>query len=375
MTFPIAALRLIPDALLRELMSLRLSGPRARESLKTVLSVLVAVGAAAVLNLDDPSWAAFSGFQTMRGSLAETLPRGLMRIAGTIMGAVFGLLVAPGTADSPVLLMVFLFLVSWVGAFQSLTTKYSYAWLFFGLTAGMVVTEALAAPADVIHFAATRVAEVTVGTCACLLVASLLSDEAIETQAGIRAAIWCGSLRDFLGEDWLGKHWPLLTYTTRSALAVAFLPFVWRWFSIEDFSQTAVTSYVVMIVPSIVMQEHRQHAIFARMAHRTVGCLLGSIVALICIGLFGTGLPVTTLVLAAGVWIGYYVQTGPEEISYIGTQFALGLLITLVQGPAPITDITPGLERLLGIVIACAMLCMSMLVWPLADKDELAQQS
>jgi uncharacterized membrane protein YccC len=181
-------------------------------------------------------------------------------------------------------------------------------------------------------------------------------------------------LPDLLSEDWLRKHWLLLEYTTRSALTISFLPFIWRWFSIQNFAQTAVTSYVVMIVPSAVIQEGRHDVIFVRMAHRALGCLLGSIVALICMGFFGTGLLATILVLAGGVWVGYHVQAGPEAISYLGTQFTMGLLITLVQGPAPVMDITPGLDRLLGIVIACAMLCVSMLVWPLTDKDKLTQR-
>ena len=50
-------------------------------------------------------------------------------------------------------------------------------------------------------------------------------------------------------------------------------------------------------------------------------------------------------------------------------QFTLGVLITLVQGPAPITDITPGLERLVGIVIASAVLCLTTLVWPLVQDQ------
>jgi len=116
----ISALRPIPSALFRELQSLRLHGPRAREALKPVLSVLVAVGAATVLNLDDLSWAAFSGYMVMRGSVAESIPRGLMRIGGTIGGALLGLLLAPGAADSPVQLMASLFVVSWIGTFQSL---------------------------------------------------------------------------------------------------------------------------------------------------------------------------------------------------------------------------------------------------------------
>jgi hypothetical protein len=74
----IAALRPISAALLRELRSLALRGPRAKEGLKAVFSVLLAVGVATVFNLDDLSWAAFSGYMVMRGSIVETIPRGLM---------------------------------------------------------------------------------------------------------------------------------------------------------------------------------------------------------------------------------------------------------------------------------------------------------
>jgi uncharacterized membrane protein YccC len=368
MTMPllISALRPIPRALIRELKSLQLHGPRAREAAKPVLSVLVAVAAATILNLDDLSWAAFSGYMVMRGSVAVTFRRGLMRIAGTAGGALLGLLLAPGAADDPLLLMVFLFVASWIGTFQSLTTKYSYAWLFFGLTAGMVTTEALASPDSVVHFAATRVAEITVGTCACLVVASLFADTPSRTEQHAYGMLWCGRLRDVLNEEWLRKHWALFEHCTRAALAVALLPLVWRWFSIEDFSQTAITSYVIMIAPSAAVSERRHATIYERIAHRTLGCLLGSATALISIGLFGTGLPVTVVTLAAGVWVGYHIQTG-RDINYLGAQFTLGLLITLVQGPAPITDITPGLERLLGIAIGSAMLCLMILVWPLIE--------
>ena len=371
MTTPllISALRPIPRALVRELKSIQLRGPHAREAAKRVLSVLVAVAAATILNLDDLSWAAFGGYMVMRGSVAETFPRGLMRIAGTAGGALLGLLLAPKAADDPLLLMVSLFIVSWVGTFQSLVTKYSYAWLFFGLTAGMVTTEALASPDSVVHFAATRMTEITVGTCACLVVAGLFSDTPSRREQTAYSTLWCGRLRDVLNEDWLREHWPLFEHCTRAALAVALLPVVWRWFSIPDFSQTAVTSYVVMIVPSTAVGKRRYATIYERMAHRTLGCLLGSAFALISIGLFGTGLPVTILTLAAGVWVGYQVQTG-REINYLGTQFTLGLLITLVQGPAPITDVTPGLERLVGIAIGSAMLCLMILVWPLIEDKQ-----
>ena len=369
MALLISALLPIPAALLRELRSLALRGPRAKEAFKPVLSVLLAVGVATILNLDDLFWAAFSGYMVMRGNIAETIPRGLMRVAGTCGGALLGLLVAPHVSDNPALLMIFLFIVSWIGMFQSFATKYSYAWVFFGLTAAIVLIEALDSPASVVHFAATRVAEITIGTCACLFVASLFSDAPIDDEKRAGAGVWCARLHELLDEAWLQTHWPLIEYSTRVALAVALLPLVWRWFSIEDFSQTAVTSYAVMVIPSTIVRKRRHQTIYERMAHRTLGCFLGSAVALLCVHLFGTDLPAMLLTLAGGVWVGYSIQTGREGISYLGTQFTLGMLITLVQGPGPITDVTPGLDRLLGVFIGSVMLYLLILVWPL-PRDE-----
>src|SRR5260370_32736668 len=79
------------------------------------------------------------------------------------------------------------------------------------------------------------------------------------------------------------------------------------------------------------------------------GCLIGrsaaywaARTALICVRLLGTDLPGMVLMLAGSVWLDYPIQTGGEAVSYPGTQYALGMLITLVQVPGPITDMPPG---------------------------------
>ena len=367
------ALRPIPGAFIRELRALTLHGPRAREPLKAVLSVLLAVTVAAILRLDDLSWAAFSGYMVMRADIAELIPRGLMRTAGTIGGALVGLLLAPTVADTPFLLMLGLFVVSWIGSFQALTSRYSYAWFFFGLTAGMVLTEALAAPENVVHFAGTRVAEIAVGSCSCLVVASLFASAGAPAGTGAPrnpASITpFTGIRDAFRDAWLREHGPLLAHSTRAALAVGLLPLVWRWFSMEDFSQTAVTSYIVMMVPAATVLEHRHSTIYERMAHRTLGCLLGGGTAILCLSLFSNSMLLGTLALCVGIWIGYHIQIGNEGIGYLGTQFVLGFLITFIQGPGPVASILPGLERLLGILIGSAMLCLLILAWPLPEDD------
>jgi uncharacterized membrane protein YccC len=310
----------------------------------------------------------------MRADVKEATQRGLMRILGTLSGAAFSAVLAPMIADDPVLLVASLLIATWIGIFGSLKSRYSYAWVFFGITAGLVMTEALAAPDNVLHFAATRVAEISVGTTSCVLVASLFSASRTGAQIGVQftanAAREPSPAPKVLSEAWFEDHWALLEHATRSALAVALLPIIWRWLEIEDFSQTAVTSFVVMIVPAEVIREGRRRAIIERMAHRAAGCLLGSAVALASLSVLGNTLVASLLVLSVGVWIGYHVQNGRNGVNYVGTQFALGLLITLVQGPGPVTDITPGLERFVGILIGIAAHCLLVVFWPLKGDEQ-----
>jgi uncharacterized membrane protein YccC len=358
----------IPRALVRELRSMTFYGPRAREATMAICSVFLAVTLATVLNLDDLSWAAFSGYMVMRGDIAQTFPRGLHRIAGTVGGAAVGLLLAPVAADDAVLLMTILLVVSWGGVFGALMSRYSYAWVFVGITAGLVLTEALSSPATIWHFALTRVAEITVGTCSCFLVACLFERAGTSAQAtGLvsRPSIpLLQRLRAMCDEEWLREHWPLIVHSTRAALAVAALPLVWRWFGVQNFSQTAVTSYALMIVPASAVRGRRHQPVYERIAHRMIGCLLGSTIAIGCISLFGGDFFVEALVLGTGIWIGNHIQTGREGINYLGTQFTLGFLITLIQGPGEVTSIHPGFERLLGIVIGSGMLCTLLVIWP-----------
>jgi uncharacterized membrane protein YccC len=368
-------LRPIPAGLFRDIRTLTLHGTDAREPLKTVLSVLLAVTLADALELDDLVWAAFSGYMVMRADASVAIRRGLMRIAGTVSGAALGVVLAPAIADEPALLVAALFVATWIGIFGALKSRHSYAWVFFGITAGLVITEALAAPDDVLYFAATRVAEIAVGTASCILIASLFSANGTEPHSGAQTI--ADAVREasppprVLSEVWFDAHWVLLEHATRSALAVALLPLVWRWFEIEDFSQTALTSFVIMFVPDAVIREGRHRAIIERMTHRATGCLLGSAVALASLSALGDTLLPSLLVLSAGVWVGHHVQNGRNGVSYVGTQFVLGLLITLVQGPGPITDITPGLERLVGILIGVAADWLLIVLWPL--KGDLQQ--
>jgi hypothetical protein len=264
--------------------------------------------------------------------------------------------------------MAALFGFTWIGVFLATVSGYSYGWTLFGVTASLVLTQALSDADGAAAFAATRVAEITVGTGAALLVAAVFEGlGAPPGQGAPQAAAVAGgglSLRRLWDEAWLDAHWRLITHATRAAIGVAMLPLIWRAFDITNYAQTAVTSYIVMIVPAGVIERGESEVIYERMLHRGLGCLLGALLALLGLRIAAEDLLLWALCLSLGVWIGFSLQSGKTGLAYVGTQFAIAFLFTFVQGPGPATSVTPGLERLLGIVIGAVTVTVVLLIWP-----------
>jgi uncharacterized membrane protein YccC len=360
--------RTIHGGLWNEIDSLGLDPDTRRECLKAVLSVLLAVLLASLLDLPDIVWAAVSGFLVMKSTLAEALPRAAYRITGTLVGALLGGFLALWVAGDPVLLMAALFAVSWVAIFQGSVSPHSYAWVLFGATSVMVMTSALSAPADTARFAAVRAAEVSIGSVAALLVAGVF--EAFGAPPGLgapQAAAVAGarlSFRHLWNEDWLARNWALVIHATQAAIAVAALPLLWRFLGISDFVTTAVTSFVVMIVPMQAIAADDTGAVYERVIHRILGCLIGGVSALLCLRFAADDQLLWTLCLSLGVWIGFHIQSGRTGLSYLGLQAAFAFLIAFVQGPGPVTSLDPPLERLLGVLIGSVMIGLVILAWP-----------
>ena len=350
-----------------EMRDLDLRGSRARECTKAVCCVVAALGLSfACFEVEDAYWVAFTAFMITRASASETLWRGVLRCLGTLGGAIVGLLLAPFTANDTGLLMVSVAAVGFVAIFQFQVSRHSYAWMFFGMTALLVLSVTLAAPGTVIPFAALRVAEITLGVLTSTAVAWLF--EVIWPQSGPasppsanRLPLWRG-LRD---EAWVRTQWPHLLHAARGGVALVLLVVVWRWIELQDFVGTAVTSFMVMLVPAGPVKAGKEEAVRDRGVHRLVGCLLGGAYALLCLPWLGDDPLVWLLCLSSGVWLAAWIQNGSRGISYCGSQFALVFLATFVQGSGPPTSIIPGLERLEGVVIGLAVLGFVVALWQL----------
>ena len=70
-------------------------GPRMVDELECVASVLLAIALGHLADVQNISWAAFSGYMVMRGHISESLVRGVLRIIGTIAGALLALVATP----------------------------------------------------------------------------------------------------------------------------------------------------------------------------------------------------------------------------------------------------------------------------------------
>ncbi|MBX9945350.1 MAG: FUSC family protein [Reyranella sp.] len=339
----------------KELGELGSDPARTRLCLVAAITVPLATTMALWLQAESVWWAAISGYMTIMASGAASVRRGLLRLAGTIAGAVAGFILARWLPYDHVLLCLFLAAATMLGVIAMQVSPHGLAWLFATITSLLVLLEGLNDPLRVPYIAFYRVFEVGIGVTASAIVSNLLMHWHADPPPTVPG--W---------RHLLGPQWPAVLHGLRAAIAVVIMMQVWIWMDLPQVTEMAISIAVVMSAPVIGDGSlGTRHAVAQRSLHRILGCLLGGIAALGCLALQVMSFPWWLAMLGGAVWIGMHVQNGRHGVGYVGTQAAFVFIVTLVQGPSPPTSILPGIDRFVGIVGGMAiLLVISLMLWP-----------
>jgi uncharacterized membrane protein YccC len=361
-------LREIPGALASELRALEWHGARGLEAAEAAASVTLALLGALAVHSDNPWWAAITAFMVTRASPSDALPRAVMRVAGSIVGALAALVVLRLFVYQSLPFCLCLFTLSCIGLFGFVTSRHGYAWLIGAVTACLVMLMSFDQTQAAFNTAVNRVIDVVMGTAASLIVCGLSPAPAGAGSAPAAAlldppplAFWRRRYGADLGR-WLPANGPLLMHACRGGLTVMLLPALAEWIAPVSPVTMGVTAVIVMSIPTTAILQSDNRAIIQRAAHRLIGCLLGALVGLACLAVIGDDFLLWIALIPPGIWLCSQIQTGTTGVSYIGTQAMLAYLMSMVQGQGPPDTISPGFERLIGVMGGLAILFIITMV-------------
>jgi uncharacterized membrane protein YgaE (UPF0421/DUF939 family) len=372
----------------RELAAWKPSRDRATFGTQAMLSVALSVALANALHLSDTWWAAISGFAVMQTSFAGSVQRAAHRMAGTLIGAALGTLVGPWIGDRPWLFVPVLGVIGGVTVYYANGTRAGYAWVLGGVTALMVTYEAhgLLAIQPTALFAVLRVAEVAVGTLACLLVASAFhfgprwygKTRPLSMPASTRASGESGAPSVSPPPSSPESLRPVrMLLCLQGAFATAILAVLTYVLHLPGFAQAMVTAIAVLILPASSLGGDTQQPVIEKMVQRVVGCLLAGVLGVALLPLMRGEAILCMLALSAGVWTGCHVQSGRAGASYVGRQFTIAFIMVFVQDHHWSADPVPALMRLSGILTGIAVLAAVILAssrpHALPSADEASQ--
>ncbi len=361
-------LREIPGALATELRSLDWRGPRGLESAEAAASVTLAVLVALALHSDEPWWAGISAFMVTKAAPSVAVARGIMRIAGSIVGALTGLVVLRLFVYQSLPFCLCLFVLSCIGLFGFVGSRNGYAWVVGTVTACLVMLMSLDQPQGAFNTAVNRVAEVTIGTVASLVVCGLSPAPADTGAAPVASlvdppplAFWRRRYGVELAR-WLPGNRPLLLHACRGGLTVMLMPALADWLAPVSPVTMGLTVVMIMSIPTTAILEPNSPAIIQRAAHRLIGCLIGALAGLACLAFIGSDFLLWIVLIPPGIWLCSQIQTGTSGVSYVGTQAMLAYLMSMVQGQGPPDSISPGFERLVGVMGGLSVLFVVTLI-------------
>jgi uncharacterized membrane protein YccC len=226
--------------------------------------------------------------------------------------------------------------------------------MFTGVTFEMILLDKLEHPSRAITaFAATRFIEVASGTCACIVVSTLSTLTVRRRWPGMRVPL----------PPRTGWHPHALRHAALGAVALGFLPLLGVLFEVRELAQGAVSIMAAMLVPVSSLGVSGLAPVSRKLMQRIAGCLAGAALAALLLVLAHGSPAVLISGTVGGVLIGRYIENGGHSLVYVGTQFTLAILVTLVPDSYADAAIPPAFDRLFGILVGMALLQPVLVAW------------
>jgi uncharacterized membrane protein YccC len=313
-----------------ELSQLSLSGPRTNAAVRTMLSGVLSLLVALWLNLDDPWWAAITGFSLVQQNAAATLLRSVDRALGTIVGALIGYFAVGLVGDH----LVFLLICGGCAAFGIYgqeRAEHGYAILLGAVTVILVMFGSLVQPEIALHLATYRALAILVGVGVACAVDSILAEPGIIARgAAAKPGVWASPIDR-----------ELLVVAVSGGVAIAMVPIIWETLQLPGLGQTPITAFVIMTA--------MRHEPAWKAATRAFGCLLGGLYGLVAMSWIGDAFLPWLLFLSAGLFVCGHIYRGSGDASYVGQQAGVAIMLAMIQGAAPSSDVVPAIDRMVGV--------------------------
>jgi len=276
-----------------------------------------------------------------------TLSRSIDRVIGTTIGAAIGFVGAATIADH----LLFLSLVASCTGFVIYAqerAEHSYAFLLGGITIVLVMFGSLAVPGAALHLAVYRALEIYVGVIVACAVDYALAAPAASAAAVPKPGIWT-----------LPVDRELASIAVAGGIAIALIPLIWETLDLPGLGQTPITAFVIL---TAMRQEPAWRALT-----RAVGCLCGAIWGLTAMHLVGGSFLPWLAMLFAGLYLAGHIFHGRGDASYVGMQAGIAIVIAMIQGQGPSSEITPAVNRLVGVFggILVVSICHPLLAPPI----------
>jgi uncharacterized membrane protein YccC len=316
------------------------------------LGLRVAVTASACLvisewlQLSQRSLSVYTAHMAMVLFPYSALQKALERLAGRIIGVLYGLVVFLLLGQTS-LLLVFLMLVGQLIFFYvNASGHLAYGSLMAGLFLGVIVEQGLVAPGKASAYAVALAEQLVLATIMIFLVNWVTGAERTLTIVTKGEALWP------LRRDWLNKSCMVSTAQTGSMFAAMWLD---------------LPALPTMISASIIALSSLTHRAMGQKAYlRTVGAVLAGGYAFVAMLLLAFQ-PYFTLLVGLvffGMFLAAYFTKASSAYSYAFMQMGLAMPMVLVSDTNEIGSMKTAIQRLIGVGAGLAVAELVYLVWP-----------